>query len=64
METTLKMKDLKVSVKNLIKRTTINSTSENRNFRCQKYDSKVFVAAIGLDGRSQEWIEIIDYKEN
>lgn len=52
-------KSLKQSVKKLIGRTTVNSISHNRQHQCQKYDGKVFVASIEVDGRTSEWIEVV-----
>ena len=52
-------KNLKQSVKKLIDRTTVNSISHNRQHRCKKYDDKVFVASIEVDGRTSEWIEVV-----
>lgn len=52
-------KNLKQSVKKLINRTTVNSISHNRCHQCKKYDCKVFIASIEVDGRTSEWIEVI-----
>ena len=52
-------KNLRRNVKKLIDRTTVNSVSRNRHYQCQKYDDKVFVASIEVDGRTSEWIEVI-----
>ena len=52
-------KNLRQSVKKLIDRTTVNSVSRNNHHQCQKYDGKVFVASIEVDGRTSEWIEVI-----
>lgn len=52
-------KNLRRSVKKLIDRTTVNTVSHNRQYQCQKYDDKVFVASIEVDGRTSEWIEVV-----
>ena len=52
-------KNLKQSIKKLINRTITNSMSHNSHYQCKKYNNKIFIASIEVDGRTSEWIEVV-----